>query len=78
MPVAIYLFGSRAKGNARKTSDVDVAFEPKGLLPVHWLSKLKDRLEESTIPYKVDLVDLSKTNPNFKVQALTGAILWKE
>lgn len=77
LPVTVYFFGSRAKGNMRPTSDVDVAFEPKSKLPEFWLSKLRDRLEESTIPYKVDLVDLSKTSARFKEHALNGAIIWK-
>ena len=78
LPVAVYFFGSRAKGTERSTSDVDVAFLPKGQLPHHWLSLLRFQLEESTIPYKVDLIDLSKVSSNFKAQALMGAIIWKE
>ena len=51
----VILFGSRAKGNFRQGSDVDIALKGEGL-------KLKDILEASIeidellLPYKFDLI----------------------
>jgi predicted nucleotidyltransferase len=54
----IYLFGSRARGDASEYSDVDIAIKgEKGL--VNALADARFVIEESQIPYKVDMVDLS-------------------
>jgi uncharacterized protein len=76
--VKIYLYGSRAKNTARPTSDVDVAILPSSPLPIGMLAKLHERLEESTIPYTVDLVDLSQTDNNFRKKILAEGILWND
>lgn len=51
------IFGSRAKGNYRKGSDVDIALKGVGLTSeivnhVHWLLE-----EETKLPYFFDIVD---------------------
>ncbi len=55
----IYLFGSRARGDAKAHSDIDIAIEGEGVLSEK-LSHIRFVIEESLIPWKVDLVDLSK------------------
>jgi predicted nucleotidyltransferase len=55
----IYLFGSRARGDASAYSDIDIAIESSSALSSK-LSQVRFELEESLIPYKVDLVELSK------------------
>lgn len=61
----LYLFGSRAKGRARKYSDIDLAVDSAELT-----DKIKSDLEiyftDSTIPYEIDIVDLNNINDNFK------------
>ena len=54
----VHLFGSRAKGNYRLGSDVDLAIMNRGL-GSRTLARLKSRFEESTLPYKIDLVDFN-------------------
>lgn len=55
----IYLFGSRAKGSASEYSDYDIAIE--SATPIrNKLSHVKTLIEDSTIPYKIDLIDLSQ------------------
>lgn len=66
LPVRVYLFGSRASGTARPTSDLDIAVLPTAPLPVDALARLRDAFEESTIPYEVDIVDLSRVDPSFR------------
>ena len=55
----IYLFGSRARGDASVYSDIDIAIESSSALSSK-LSQVRFELEESLIPYKVDLIELSK------------------
>jgi predicted nucleotidyltransferase len=55
----IYLFGSRVRGDASAYSDIDIAIESSSALSSK-LSQVRFELEESLIPYKVDLIELSK------------------
>ncbi len=57
--VKVYLFGSRAKGENRKYSDIDLAIESKENLKDK-IVELKNIIEESNLIYKVDIVDISK------------------
>ncbi len=51
----VILFGSRALGTHKKSSDIDLAI--KGKVDINTLSKLKYTLEEDTIlPYFFDVV----------------------
>ena len=51
----VILFGSRALGTHKKSSDIDLAI--KGKVNINTLSKLKYTLEEDTIlPYFFDVV----------------------
>lgn len=74
----VYLFGSRATGNARRTSDVDVAVWPLAELPVGTLALIREALEESSISYTVDLVDLRDTDAAFRARVLSEGIAWHE
>ena len=53
------LFGSRAKGNFREGSDIDLSLEGDALESRH-LATMLGELEETLIPKKVDLL-LKKT-----------------
>ncbi len=72
----VYLFGSHAKGAPRRSSDVDVAIEPKATLPSGLLAELREALEESTVPWRVEVVDLSETDAAFRERVLKEGIVW--
>jgi len=57
--VKVYLFGSRARGDFRKYSDIDIAVESDNDLRDK-IIELKEILEESNLIYKVDIVDLKR------------------
>ena len=76
--VRVYLFGSSASGTARRPSDVDVAVEPREPLPSGLLPELRLALEESTIPYIVDVVDLSGASLEFRERVRQEGILWRD
>ena len=53
-PYQFYAYGSRVKGTAKKYSDLDLCFQEK--IPWNILSHIEEELEESNLPFKVDLV----------------------
>lgn len=61
----VYIFGSRAIGNARKFSDIDIGIEG-AKLSIETYFKLKDAFEESNIPYTVDIIEMNETSDSFK------------
>lgn len=75
-PVDVYLFGSWARGTQRPTSDIDVAIESAEPLPRALLASLRETLEESTIPNRVDVVDLAETDAAFRDRVRREGILW--
>lgn len=77
-PVKIYLFGSRAQGKASLISDVDIAILPMAAIPINLIANLREIVEESTIPYHVDIVDLSTANKNFRAKVLKEGVSWQD
>jgi hypothetical protein len=74
---AIYLFGSRITGTATAASDFDLGVLSSRDLS-YKLSLAREKLEQSNIPYKVDLVDLRKTSVDFRHQVQAkGVLLWQ-
>ncbi len=73
----VYLFGSRVRGTHVPASDVDIAVtSPKDVSGK--LGALRDALEFSTIPFFVDVVDLSQTAKTFAENVQNeGVIIWK-
>lgn len=61
----IYLFGSRARGDQKSNSDIDLAIETGLGIRLHYLDKalLYNIIEALNIPYQVDLVDLDSNIP---------------
>ena len=76
--VAVFLFGSRATGNASPISDIDVAIYPKKSLPSGLLSTIREELEESVIPYSVDLVDLTQLSQSWLEKIQKDGVVWKD
>ncbi len=62
----VWVFGSRAKGTARDTSDLDLAIIGKIPLDFRTLATLRDFFSESNIPYKVDVVDWTTISETFR------------
>ena len=77
-PVKIWLFGSHAKGTSRRYSDIDIGVLPTGQLRQGFISGLKEKIEQSTIPYSVDIVDLSQTDEEFRNKVFNEGIIWKD
>ena len=74
--VNVYLFGSWARGTARHGSDVDVAVEFLGAPNERKIADLREQLEESTIPYRVDIVDMSRAAESLREEIRRDGIRW--
>lgn len=71
-PDRIILFGSRAKGTATKSSDIDIAVDLD--LDYREERKLKEKLDEISGLYSVDIVFLPKIKEEFKQQILKEGV----
>jgi uncharacterized protein len=76
LPVEVYLFGSRATGTASVSSDLDIGVLPTGPVPSDTLARLRETFEDSTIPYEVDVVDLSRVTPAFRERVQREGQRW--
>jgi len=64
----VWAFGSRATGKrVRRFSDLDLAIEGEEL-PLELMGALRDALDESRLPFKVDVVDLATATPEFRAR----------
>jgi len=76
--VTVILFGSRVRGDYFETSDVDVGILPKGEVNRSKIALFRERIENSNIPYKVDVVDLSQASKEFSDKVLKeGLLIWR-
>ena len=76
--VKIILFGSRGRGDNNRQSDVDIGIMPRGVLCASKITLLRDKVERANYPYKVEIVDFRDVSPQFKEEALRGAVIWKD
>jgi len=73
---AVFLFGSRAVGNAKPLSDIDIGILGSEPLPTIIKVDLESDLEESIVPYKIDLIDFYQVDKDFKKEALNTIQIW--
>lgn len=74
--VKLYLFGSWSRGEERQSSDIDIGVWHDGTLESRQLVKVRHLLEESTIPYRVDVVDLTQADPALLANVMREGIVW--
>lgn len=69
----VYLFGSQAKGDARPTSDIDIAVEisDKDIEKYH---RIKQEVDELRTLRKIDVVNLALVSEKFKKHIFKYAI----
>ncbi len=71
-PFQFYAFGSRVKGNHRKFSDLDIC--TKNNIPEVTLAHIQADFEGSDLPFKVDVVALSKCSKRFRQEIEGGKL----
>jgi len=61
----VWVFGSRARGDARATSDLDLAIDASRALSLSESAGLAEAFDEAPLPYSVDIVDLQAVSAEF-------------
>lgn len=74
----IILFGSRAKDTHAAYSDVDVAIDMGSSIEPVYIGEARDMFSESTLPYKIDVVDFWSVPENMKKLILQEGVVWKK
>ena len=74
----VWLFGSCARGNVFQHSDIDIAILPRDELAASFFADLAESIEESSIPYDVDVVDLRRAAPTLVEEVRREGIKWRE
>lgn len=62
------VFGSRLGKSHHPYSDLDLALMSDHPIPLLVLSELEEAFSQSDLPFKVDIVDLCRTTPEFRSQ----------
>ena len=76
-PVRIYLFGSWARGEAKRSSDVDIAIESREDMSF-LIGEFREALENSCIVYNVDVVDMNFAAESLCKKIREEGIVWKD
>lgn len=76
----VYLFGSWARSEEKRSSDIDIAveFNDYNAKAHTLLTLLRDALEESNVPYKVDVVLLNRADEVIVNKVKKEGILWTD
>lgn len=76
--VMVFLFGSRVSTHHSSRADVDIGLLTDDKLPDHLFHKIRNVVDESIIPWEIDLVDFTKVAPSFKDAILKDIIIWNK
>ncbi len=68
--VQVFVFGSRAIGTARPSSDLDLLLRSNIRIDLTILSNLREAFETSNLPYRVDVILESEISDDFKNKIL--------
>lgn len=75
---AVFLFGSRARANHGVSTDIDIGIIGEHKLSQKEIYELKEKIDESIVPFNVDLVDFYNVEADFKKVALKNIIIWNK
>ena len=70
----VRLFGSRARGNFKPYSDLDLVIMGDTPVPLNTLGQLQDAFADADLPWRVDLVDWASTSTEFKAHMASHSI----
>lgn len=73
---AVFLFGSRAYDRHPEKADIDIGVLGEKEMPESERYMIKDKIEETEIPYNVDIIDFFNVDDTFKKVALRKIELW--
>lgn len=73
----IYLFGSFARGDITRTSDVDIAIDIGTLLPLVERGQIMSMIDALNITRRVDIADFQAIPEEMKKRILKEGVIWK-
>ena len=62
---SFYYYGSRAKGNFQRPSDLDILVKGSKEMPIETFGQLRREFDESWLPFVVDLHDFHRISERF-------------
>ncbi|MEX0849757.1 MAG: nucleotidyltransferase domain-containing protein [Candidatus Dependentiae bacterium] len=74
----IILFGSRARGDARENSDIDIAIDAGKQVSPYDIVEAKNIFSEMNIIFKVDVVDYQSVSEILQKQIDKDGVLWSD
>lgn len=76
---AVWVYGSRVKGQAHDGSDLDIVLRSRDLLPIPraQIHRLREALSESSIPILIDVEDWAKLPASFHAEILNQYVVLK-
>jgi predicted nucleotidyltransferase len=74
----IILYGSRARDDARTGSDIDLALDCGKEVDRAIIIDLLEDIENSVVPYKIDLVDLHTIKGDLGKEIERDGVIWKK
>lgn len=75
--VKIILYGSRARGDFKEGSDIDVALDGGEKIDSSLMNKIEWDLEDSDLPIFFDIVDFTKMSESMQKNILRDGVVWK-
>ena len=74
--ITLKLFGSRARADSRRASDIDLAVVTSQPVGSTEMAELREMLENSNIPFRVDLVDYASASAALRRMIDIEGITW--
>ncbi len=63
--IKVFVFGFRVKGTSKQYADLDLALEARDIIEQQIIDNLNIALENSLLPFKVDVIDLKNIDIDF-------------
>lgn len=75
---AVFLFGSQVTKPISRKSDIDIGVLGHEKMPFSKICAIKEVIDESNVPFKVDIVDFYNADEEFKQVALKNIVIWNQ
>ncbi|MBN1932942.1 MAG: hypothetical protein JW786_15165 [Desulfobacterales bacterium] len=74
--VMVFLFGSRVSRCHNSSADADIGLLADEKLPVSLYHQIRNAIDESIIPWEVDIIDFTRVDQTFKEETLRNIVIW--